>query len=109
MVSFLFNVLRFDGNFIVFPTKVAASSSDANSDSAEMDTGKCDEMKTVSNADAVDVDAPVIRSLPPLDADSTITFRTFTNNGSDESSAALISLKVRTLQTYDSNHSSSHC
>ena len=95
MVGFLFNVLRFNGNFVVYLTKVASSSSDANSDSAEMDTGKCDEKKTVSNADAADVDAPVIRSLLPLDADSTITFRTFTNNGSDESSAALISLKVK--------------
>lgn len=75
-----------------FLTKVA-SSSDANSDSTDINSGKCEEKKTPSNADA-DVDRPVARSFSSSEVDSTITFRTFTNNGSDESSAALISLKV---------------
>ena len=79
-------------SFFSFLTKVA-SSSDANSDSTENNSGKCKEKKTTLNADA-DVDSPVVRSFTSSEVDSTITFRTFTNNGSDESSAALISLKV---------------
>ena len=43
---------------------------------------------------SVDTDVPA-GNVTVCQEDATITFRTFTNNGADESSAALICLKVR--------------
>lgn len=52
---------------------------------------RCDEERTISNKGA---DASALRNLAINEEDASITFRTFTNNGTDESSTALIALKV---------------
>jgi hypothetical protein len=69
-----------------------AASNNANSDCAETHGEKGGENDTISNSN---VSSSASRTFPIHEEDSSITFRTFTNNGSDESSAALISLKVR--------------